>query len=466
MDSTDLIILGAGLAGLCAAVEAGEQGASVLLLEKQPDVGGSSLLSGRYMAFAGTPMQQEKGLDDSSQALIDDMMSVGGGVNDRELVDAYGAHQLETYHWLVDHGVEFKSLQAVSGHSIPRGHTIDSDQAIGTLFQRAQELPNVTIYLDAPAKRLLSDAAGRVDRVYYEMDGEARITLAEKGILLTSGGFSQSEELLAQFAPHLKSALRIGGLGNKGDGLLMAWEHGAWIRELPYLNGTYGFHPTADGPIKHQGLAFYKGAIIVNGNGKRFVNESLSYKLLGNAALKQPNGVSYQIWDQTVMDQSVPGDKLYDFDKLANHGLVYQANTLEELARDIDIDPATLKQTVSEYNEAIKTGSDPFGRKTLTHNYGELIPIENGPFYAFRTTVAMLATYAGVAVNTKAQVINPYQEPVLGLYAAGEIAGGFHGAGYMTGSSLGKASVFGRIAALSALGLDVQRSEKTSKSSS
>src|SRR4051812_17630838 len=142
MDCYDLIILGGGLAGFCAAVEAGEHGASVLLLEKQEEVGGSTVLSSGYMAFAGTDMQQEAGIIDSTKSLIDDMIEVGGGANDKRLVEAYGQHQLETYTWLIEHGVEFRSLHAVSGHSVPRGHTIDPYLAIQTLYQRIRQLPN------------------------------------------------------------------------------------------------------------------------------------------------------------------------------------------------------------------------------------------------------------------------------------------------------------------------------------
>ena len=133
MDSYELIIIGGGLAGMCAAVEAGEQGASVLLLEKKDELGGSTVLSSGYMAFAKTDMQEQAGIIDSTQSLIDDMIEVGGGVNKKELVEVYGERQLETYQWLVDHGVEFRSLEAVSGHSVPRGHIIDPHQAIQTL---------------------------------------------------------------------------------------------------------------------------------------------------------------------------------------------------------------------------------------------------------------------------------------------------------------------------------------------
>lgn len=451
MEHFDLIILGGGLAGMCAAVEAGEQGASVLLLEKQDELGGSTVLSSGYMAFAGTNMQEQAGIVDTIESLVDDLIEVGGSVNERDLVEAYGLHQLNTYNWLLGHGVEFRTLEAVSGHSVPRGHVIDPHQAIQVLYRRAKELPNITIRFNAPAQRLVKNANGRINQVIYHAEGEQTVT-AEKGVIIATGGFAKSEKLLGQFAPHLDGALRIGGAGNHGDGLRMAWEHGAWVQDLPYLNGTYGFHPTATGAVKSQGLTFYKGGIIVNQFGKRFVNESISYKLLGNAAFQQPNQLTFQIWDQTVMDKSVADDPLFDFELLQRRRLLYKVDTLEELADCIDVPLEVLKDTISRYNDGVRNGEDPdFGRKTLTHHFGKPTPIETAPFYAFETTVAMLATYAGVAVNTVAQAVNPYGEPITGLYAIGEVTGGFHGAGYMTGSSLGKAAVFGRIAVQNAL---------------
>lgn len=454
MQSFDVIIIGGGLAGLCAAVEAGEQGARVLLLEKGNQLGGTAFLSGRYMAFAETDLQKKQGVSDSAEALVEDMLAVGGGVNDPELVQAYARYQYETYEWLLRHGVKFLSLQAVSGHSVPRGHTIDPKQMIQRLKERLESLSNVTILLNAGAKRLLRDASGRIDRVYFEQGNEERIVTATSGIILTSGGFTQNEKLLSAFSPHLGKALRIGVAENHGDGLLMAWEHGAWVRDLPYLSGTYGFHPlAADSPFKYQALAYYKGAIIINKFGKRFVNESISYKWIGNEALKQPDALTYQIWDQTVMEQSVKGDKLYDFQFLLERNLIHRADSLDELAALIQVPAETLKETVTQYNEGVLKGNDEFGRKTLTHHFGKPTPLEKPPFYAFQSTVAVLATYAGVAVNPEGQVINPFAEPISGLYAAGEVTGGFHGAGYMTGSSLGKAAIFGRICARSALGI-------------
>ncbi|WP_223641213.1 flavocytochrome c [Planococcus sp. 4-30] len=451
-NSYHLIIVGAGMAGLCAAAEASEQGASVLVLEKEEKFGGSSLLSGRYMAFAGTDIQQREGITDQTEFLVADMLAVGEGKNEVDLVEAYGEHQFETYQWLVAQGVEFHKVQAVSGHSVPRGHTITPLQAITALYEKAEKSGNVVFKTQSKVQRLRKNAAGRVAEVVYENEGQTFTATAENGVLLTSGGFSKSEELLSAFAPQLDGALRIGGAGNVGDGIRLASEQGAWLRDFPYLKGTFGFHPTADGPRKSQALAFYKGAIIVNKSAKRFVNESISYKLIGTEALKQPDKLTYQIWDQAIMGQGVAGDALYDFAKLQSLGLIEQAETLEKLARKIGLPVEDLKETVAVYNEDVRNGVDRgFGRDSLTHHFGKPQPIDQAPFYAMHTTVAMLATYAGVSVDRYAHVLNPYNEPIEGLYAAGEIAGGFHGAGYMTGSSLGKAAIFGRVAVQSAL---------------
>ncbi len=125
-----------------------------------------------------------------------------------------------------------------------------------------------------------------------------------------------------------------------------------------------------------------------------------------------------------------------------------KADTLEELAGQVNIPMDSLLKTVDAYNQGIENGTDSFERKTLTHNFGAPTPIKKAPFYAMETVTAMLATYAGVRVNDKAEVLNPFNETIAGLYAAGEMVSGFHGAGYMTGSSLGKAAIFGRVAAI------------------
>ena len=450
MNQFDVIIVGAGMAGLCAALEAAEQGASVAILEKPDSIGGSSLLSGCFMAFAATDFQKRLGIQDSTASLVEDLLTVGQYQNDEALVRAYGKHQLETYNWLVSHGIQFQDCQAASGHSNPRGHTIRPKQAIYELKDQAID-KGAILKLNSPVNRLIVQQ-DKVMGVVYEQIGEERECYANQGVILTSGGFSQSDEMLHLYAPHLDQTIRLGGSGNQGDGIKLAASVGGWLIDFPYLKGTYGFHPESTNERKRQAHTFYKGGIIVNEEGNRFVNESVSYKLLGDAALQQKQR-TFQIFDQGVMNESVKDDALYDFDLLYSENLIVKADTLEELAQLLKLPTENLIQTVTSYNENITRGKDLFGRTTLTHTFGQPKPIQQAPFYAMETVLAMLATYAGVRVNERAEVLNPFKQVISGLYAAGEIVGGFHGAGYMTGSSLGKAAIFGRIAAKQALNI-------------
>lgn len=452
MATADIIIIGAGMAGLCAAVEAAEKGSKVVIFEKQAEIGGSSLLSGCFMAFAETDFQKERGIEDSTASLLEDLRVVGQNQNDEKLIQAYGKHQLATYNWLVEHGVEFKDCQAVSGHSNPRGHTIVPHQAIHCLKQHAVE-KGATIFVNSAVQRLIT-SDGVVTGVIVLQDGVEKSYLASNGVIITSGGFSQSEDLLHVFAPQLDQTIRLGGEGNQGDGIRLAASVGAWLSDFPYIKGTYGFHPTSSNVKKRQAHTFYKGGIIVNERGERFINESLSYKLLGDAALQQQQK-TYQIFDETIMAKSVNEDALYDFQLLFNEGLIVQAETLQQLAEKMAIQVEQLVQTVTTYNEAIAGGVDEFQRTTLTHTLGTPTKIDKGPFYAMETVTAMLATYAGIQVNEVTEVLNPFKEAIPNLYAAGEVVAGFHGAGYMTGSSLGKAAIFGRVAANQALSKEV-----------
>lgn len=451
MPNADVIIIGAGMAGLTAAVEATENGANVMIFEKQSEIGGSSLLSGCFMAFAETDFQKSRGIQDSTESLMQDLRVVGQNQNNECLVQAYGQHQLDTYNWLVAHGVEFKDCQAVSGHSNPRGHTIVPQQAIHKLKAHALE-NGAQLFMNSAVKRLVLDK-GEVKGVIVWQNGVEKTFLANKAVIITSGGFSQSDELLHVFAPQLDQTIRLGGAGNQGDGIRLAASAGAWLSDFPYIKGTYGFHKTSSNQLKRQAHAFYKGGIIVNERGERFINESLSYKLLGDAALQQEQK-TFQIFDEQIMKKGVAQDALYDFELLFNEGLIIQAQTIAELAQKMGIDETGLERTMTSYNEGIKTGQDLFNRQTLTHTFGKPTAISEGPFYAMETVTAMLATYAGIQVNAFAEVLNPYGEVIPHLFAAGEVVAGFHGAGYMTGSSLGKAAIFGRVAAKQAFALN------------
>ena len=448
----EVLVIGGGLAGHAAALTAAEAGADVLLIEKQQEVGGSSVLAGGSFAFAGTDMQQERGIEDSEELLTQDLMEVGQGKNDPGLVRQYAQSQLGAYHWLRQQGVEFLSVQAASGQSVPRSHLANPRTVVDLLHKRAESLPNVQIVTGCAAQRLVQDAAAqRVTGAVARQGQTEYLLLAERGVVLTSGGFGQNREMIAAFAPGKEKALLLGALGNVGDGLKMACKLGAGLRDMPYVKGTFGNYPEAK-VGQHLGTeAVYKGAIAVNKASRRFVNESIDYKRLGDACLLQEDALTFQILDQKVMDASIPGYTIFDFRRRLEQGLMVTAPTLKELAGKIGIPADVLEETVRTYNEMVRTrAEDPFGRRHLTHHFGELIELDAPPFYAYPSTTGIVATYAGITVSPSAEVMDVFGEAIPGLYAAGEIMGGFHGAAYMTGTSLGKATVFGRIAGANA----------------
>jgi fumarate reductase flavoprotein subunit len=445
---TQLLVIGGGLAGFAAALEAAEAGAEVLLIEKMDSTGGSSAMSGGCLAFAGTDLQAAAGIEDSKELLERDLLEVGQYENDSGLVRAYVDHQLDTYHWLRGHGLAFSPvMEASSGQSVPRVHTVDPADMVRLLHTRCLATGRVTVNTGWAAQRLLREGSpARVVGCSVESpEGLVRIE-ARDAVVLASGGFCRNAELVHRFAPHYDNAVFVGGDGNVGDGLLMGWQLGADVRDMIYIKGTYGKHPV-DTLNHHSCLAVYKGAIAVNEEGRRFVDESISYKLLGDACMSQPFHTSYQIFDQPIFDSGDNRVRILDFERRMEEGLIIKADTLAALARLIEVPQDVLRATVDRYNAAVDQGEDAeFGRQALVHHHGKLVRIETGPFYAYPSTAAVFGTYCGLRIDASMRVIDVFGEPIAGLYAAGEVVGGFHGGAYMTGSALGKAVVFGRLA--------------------
>lgn len=450
--NTQLLVIGGGLAGFAAALTAAEAGLQVLVLEKTSATGGSSAMSGGCLAFAGTDLQQERGIEDSAELLYRDLLEVGKGESDEALVRAYTDHQLATYEWLKQHGVSFQPvIETASGQSVPRVHNVDPADMVRQLEQAALNSGKVEVLQQTRARRLLRDMGGRVIGATAERGGQTVEIHAERGVILACGGFVHDREMIHRFAPLYDEAVFIGGEGNEGDGLRMAWALGADVRDMVHIKGTFGKHPM-DENNHHACLAVYKGAIAVNQDGQRYVDESLSYKLLGDACMQQPYGVTYQILDQDIMRSGDNRVRILDFERRLEEGLFVEADSLEQLAHLLELPEQTFIDEVNAYNTAVTAGQTPaFGRQHLVHQFGELRPIVRPPFYAYPSTAAVFGTYCGVRVDPQMRVQDVFGEPIEGLLAAGEMVGGLHGAAYMTGSALGKAAIFGRLAAAAAV---------------
>jgi fumarate reductase flavoprotein subunit len=454
VESFDVVVVGGGLAGHCAALGALEIGAKTLLLEKQADYGGSSILSGGSMSFAGTEAQSLQQISDSPDRLKQDLFDVGGHRNDPALVELFVDRQLETYEWLKSLGIVFHRVQLSSNMSVPRSHPVRPKELLETLHGRALDA-GVHYRSNAAVKRLIQKPGEAiVTGVTAEIDGKSAQIVARGGVVLATGGFARDKALVEKFVPDQANALRLGGEGNTGDGLVMAWSLGADIADIPYVMATFGVampdYPgsseTLSGPrsLVH---AMYRGAVIVNRDAKRFADESKSYKTLGDLCLRQPDALGFQIFDQKVMDQSVEMPITHNYREALDRGLLKTASTIGDLAKTVGLDSAALQATVDRYNKDVAAGEDTvLGRRTLGRGYGALTPIDTAPFYIFPCTSALFSTYGGVKVNNNLEVVRIDGQAISGLYAVGEIMGGLHGEAYMSGSSLSKSAIFGRLA--------------------
>ncbi len=454
---TDVLVIGGGISGYSAALSAVEAGAEVILVEKTGASGGSAVLSGGSFAFAGTDMQRDAGIDDSPERLRADLFAVGQDRNDPALVDLYVSNQLDAYDWMKSLGVEFLAVSLSGAQSAPRSHTPDVHAMFAVLEQRAAEAPGFRVLHDAPARRLLTEAGNgctstvpSVCGALVDVEGQQRQVRTRRGVVLAAGGFSWSKALLGAFAPKSLLATPIANQGGDGDGLRFGMAVGAGLADMATAGPTFGMATSDSGkPIFLQ--VMYRGGIIVDPSGRRFVDESISYKKLGLACVDREYPVTYQIYDSRIQAQSIPGKMVNDFEAGLAGGYVRCADTIEELAKLIDVDPDTLRATVDRYNEGARQGVDPdFGRSSLGGGAGELVTLDAPPYYAIPSTLALAGTQGGITVGTSMQVRNVYGEPIPHLFASGETVGGFHGAGYMSGTMLGKGVIFGRVAGQSA----------------
>lgn len=446
VENWDVVVVGAGLAGTVAAITAAEAGCRVAVVEKTPAPGGSAVLSGGSFAFGGTDLQQQQGIEDSPERLRRDLLDVGRHLNDPALVDVYVDEQLAAYAWLRDLGVHFERVTLSSNQSSPRTHGTNARAMFECVQRRADRTPGIEYRKGAGVERLRTED-GRVSGVAVGGSAAGEQFSARLGVVLATGGFSRSAEHIATFAPALIPAKPMAGAGHTGDGLRMGMSLGADLADMGHVKGTFGTSTAAVPGEPILLIAMYRGAVVVNVAGKRFVDESLSYKTIGDRCLEQPDALGFQVFDSAVMAEGRRDITVNDFQGALERGYAVQAPTLEELARTAGIDPAGLTSTIETYNEDVRSGRDrEFGRSSLGGGVGTPRPIAEPPFFAYPCTTGIPSTYGGLRVDPTMRVVDVFGETIPGLLAAGEVVGGFHGAGYISGSSLAKSLIFGRVA--------------------
>lgn len=446
--AADVVVVGAGIAGHCAALAAAERGASVLLLEKASQAGGSSAMAGGGFIFVGTDLMVADGRHDTPEELRAILLKYGKNRNNPELVDLFVGRQLEAYELLKKHGAKF-TLSALD----PRLHMTGTGRVVTNLHMAVQSDPDITFVSKTAGIKLLRDpVSSRVQRVIVAFGDEITEVEAHSGVVLTTGGFSRSRELLGIFAPELLDAVKHGGVANTGDGLIMAGDLGAGFADLGYVSGSFG-GAIRNYPRGVQGadevppllFSFIAGGILVNVEGRRFVNEGQNYKALGGVGMQQTGGVAFQVFDSKLMNTALDDSSVNNYAEGIVGGYIRKANTVTELAAAMQIDGATLELTIARYNENVANGIDPdFGRESA------LMPVDTPPYYIAASANAITSTYGGITANRDMAVLDWTGQPIEGLYAAGEVVGGLHGAGYYSGMSLSSSATFGMVAGQSA----------------
>ena len=442
--SADVVILGAGIAGHCAALAAAEAGAQVLLLEKASQPGGRSAMAGGGFVFVGTDLQKQAGYDEDAEYLRKGHFETGKNRNNPVLVDAFVRNQLEAYAFLVQHGAKFK-LGQIDRLILETG----TGRVITNLHMAARAHPNIIFASKCAAMKLGRDPdSRRVTDVTVAFGDEIMTIAARQAVVLATGGFSRSRELLGIFAPELLDAVKHGGVANTGDGIMMACDLGAGLADLGYVSGSFG-GAIRNYPHGVQGadevppllFSFVAGGIMVNAEGKRFVNEGQTYKALGNAGMAQTGGIAFQIFDNKVLATAIEDSSVNNYREGIVGGYIRTADTIADLAACMQLDPVALEQTIERYNADVRNGIDSeFGRTS------NLLTVDTAPFCIAASANALTTTYGGITTNGDMAVVDWMGEPISGLFAAGEVVGGFHGAGYFSGTSLSSSSTFGMLA--------------------
>jgi len=426
-DTSDIIVVGAGGCGMMAALVAAKKGARVLLLEKTQKAGGGTAFSSKGIRAAGSRRQREFKIDDSAELYAQDILRR----NNRESDPVVTMHLTEASGRVADFlaevvGIEFHIGAFAFGHSAQRAHSWHSDKSITDfLFAAVEREQNIQMRCSTPVLSLKQNETGAVTGVETS-DG----ALAAQSVILASGGFGASAELLSQYIPKAVNIPFPGHYGSTGDGIKMGLAAGAATENM----GSFQPYPAYIGPGKRAVApeVVLSGGIMVDAGGKRFIDETRYPGGLGIKMLDLPGKQAFEIFDERVyqLHRNAPG--LRGLAGLYDAGLLLRTGTAEELAGNLGIDAAGLGQTIRAYNEsATGGGKDAFGRMLLE-------PM-SAPFYGIKVTVALYHTQGGLKVTSHGQVLRGDGSIIPNLYAGGGVAVGVSGKGlegYLPGNGL------------------------------
>ncbi len=432
----DVVVIGAGIAGLSAAIEAKEAGANVIILEKLARMGGSSVTAGGIVYATNSPLNGSYDNDPADMAAY--YQERANGVADEALLQYAAEHSGETVQWLMDQGVQFNEDVVPTGLSAAkRGHfaTQGGPGVIIPLKDKVKEL-GIPVYFETPASELIADASGAIVGVKAQ-SRDASYTINTKSVVMATGGFDASQDMKALYTPNAVSAACMSSAGNTGDGIVMGEKVGA---ATLFTGGVIGFravNPALPMSRDANGL-IWMGTLGVTDEGVRFADETSDYPVYFTKMVETGRDDFYYIFDSAAAELC---------ELAVAQGMGFKAATIEELATAAGMDPATLKATFDRYQELAAAGKDEdFGKATIAPLAAE------GPYYAVRFKKATIGSFGGLTINTSSEVLSKEGAAIPGFYAAGECANGqFFDQEYpASGTMLGLSTTYGRTAGANA----------------
>ena len=491
-DSTvdaDVVVVGAGGAGMTAAITAAAEGKTVVILESQSMVGGNSVRATGGMNAGKTVYQDENefgesagvektlktaaekyadnetitalaktvseqwaayqanptGYFDSVELMELDTMIGGKGINDPELVETLCENSADAIDWLDEHGITLHNVSSFGGASVKRihrpvnaeGKTVSVGSYMIPLLQENCEKAGVKMMLDTTATEILTDANGAAVGVKATGASGETVTVNAKAVILASGGFGANLDMVVKYKPELKGFMTTNAPGIQGQGIEMAEAIGAATVDMDQIQ----IHPTVEAntaALITEGLRG-DGAILINEEGQRFIDEVGTRDVVSAAEIAQTGSYSWLVVDQAMADAS---SVIQGYIK---KGYTVTGATYEELGKAMGVDAAAFAETMEKWNGYVEAKNDPdFGRTSFAN------PLNTAPYYAVKVTAGVHHTMGGLKINANTEVLNEKGEVIPGLFAAGEVTGGVHGANRLGGNAVADFTVFGRIAGAAA----------------
>jgi len=439
-----LVIVGAGAAGLCAALAAKEAGIEPVVIERDAVPAGSTALSAGLIPAAGTRFQRTKGIDDSPQLLAADIQRKAHGEADAAVVEAVARNSAPLIEWLADrYGLPFDVVDNFNypGHSALRMHGLPSRTGSELIdrLRSAAEASDIVILTERVAERLAVDAGGRIAGVEMARGDGAVERLGCDALLLACNGYGGNPELVRRFIPEMADALYFGHPGNRGDAVIWGEALGAEVAHL----GAYQGHGSVATPhnILITWAVIMQGGIQVNGDGRRFCDETRGYSEQAAEVLRQPGKIAWNIFDERI---AAVARQFEDFQNAERAGAIVRADGIAALAAALHLPAAALQDEWNEV-EALKArgGRDRYGRQFAAEQRCQ------PPLCAVKVTGALFHTQGGLAIDPRGRVKRRDGSTFPNLFAAGGAAAGVSGstaAGYLSGNGLLTATVLGRLA--------------------